>query len=270
MPKIYPLNKILSVNTTYEMEKDRYFVIKKIGTNVSADVIPKVDGNPCGKIINTIAPLHKTSSNLLEPLDLGRLYISVPPERKIVFESTGSGKVRIIGDLIVLSPGESLLPEHKSRYDVQGKNYVTYITGTYTLTGGASWPDGIEYTVITLTPKTIEDYLLKSFVGASVTNLSATLAEGQVSIRFFLDDVPLDQLLSAPGQFGIDALSMPLPPTATTEFIPFTLENYPINVPGDHTLTIKARNTSGGTLSPATGQNITITVTAISEYLRKD
>ena len=269
MAKIYQLDKILVANTVYTMEADRYFVIKKLGTNVSADTVPKVDGVPCGKIIDVLAPLHKTTSNFLGPLDLGMKYIVVPPNRKLSFESTGSGKVRIIGDLVVLAPGENLLPEHAARYAVQGNDYITHLLGSYTIAGGASWPADVEYTVLSLTPATIEEYILKHFVGASIANLSAALAEGQVGIRFYLDGVPLDQIMSTPGQFGVDALSMPLPPAGSTEMLGFTLENYPIDLLGDHTLEIKARNTSGGALSPATGTNITITIRALANYLKK-
>jgi hypothetical protein len=267
--RIYKLDKILAANTVYTMEKDRYFVIKKLGTNVAADVTVKVDGTPCGKIIDVLAPMHRTTSNMLGPLDLGMKTIVVPPERQIVFESTGSGKVRVIGDLVVLYPGESILGEHLTRYGMQGKDYVTHVLGTYSIGTGVSWPDGVEYTVLTLTPSTIEEYIFKRFIGVSIANLSAALAEGQVGIRFFLDDTPMDILLPGTAQMGIDALSMPLPPTGTAEMTPFTLEEFPIDVLGDHTLTIKARNTSGGALSPATGTSITITVRAVAEYMRK-
>jgi hypothetical protein len=269
LPKIYPLDRVLSANTVYEMEKDRYYVIKKIGTNISADVTPRVDGAPCGKIITDIAPLYKTSSNLLGPLDLGLKYIVVPPERKLDFYSTGSGKVRIIGDLVVLSPGEPMLSEHAARYAVQDKDYVTHLVGSYSVGTGVAWPDGVEYTVFSLTPATIEEYIFKGYAGVSIANLSAALAGGQVGIRFFLDGKPLDTLLPTPGPFGIDALSMPLPPTTGTEMTAFSLEAYPIDVLGDHTLEVKARNVSGGSLSPATGTSITITFRAIAQYMRK-
>ena len=102
-----------------------------------------------------------------------------------------------------------------------------------------------------------------------VENLSVSLGHGYVGIRFFLDGVPLDQLTSSPGQFGIDARSMPVPPADSTEEIPFTLEGHPIHVLGDHTLSVKARNTSGGALSPTSGDSIIVTFYAIAKYLRK-
>jgi hypothetical protein len=265
--KIYSLDKIVSTNTTYTMEEDRYFVIRQLGVGTTSDVTAKVDGVPCGTFISTVAPLHKTSSNLLGPIDLGRHFIVVPPERKLLLESTASADVRIKGDLVVLSPGESMLGEHADRYAVQGKKYLTYVSGSYSLGTDVAWADGVEYTVYSLTPATIEEYTFDDFVGVTIENLSAALSEGDVGIRFYLDGVPLDQLTSSPGQFG--ALSMPAPPADTTEEVPFTLERFPISVLGDHTFEIKARNTSGGSLSPTAGTSITITVYAIAEYLKK-
>ena len=269
MAKIYSLNKILAANTTYVMEKDRYFVIKALGTNISAQVTAKVDGAPCGSIISDIAPLHKTTSNQLGPLDLGMKYIVVPPERQIKFETSGSGVVRVKGDLVVLAPGEAMLPEHNTRYGVQGKDYMTFITGTYNVGTGTAWPAGTEYTVLSLTPATIEEYLLNNFVGVAVSNLSTTLADGQIGIRFYLDGVPLDQLLPGTAQLGVDALAMPLPPTGTGEQTPFKLDTYPIDVLGDHTFEIHAVNTSGGSLSPASGTSISVKVEAVAAYSRK-
>jgi hypothetical protein len=269
MAKIYSLNKILAANTTYVMEKDRYFVIKALGTNISAQVTAKVDGAPCGSIISDIAPVHKTTSNQLGPLDLGMKYIVVPPERQIKFETSGSGVVKVIGDLVVLAPGESVLPEHNARYNVQGKDYITYIAGTYSLGTGTAWSAGTEYTVLSLTPATIEEYLLNNIVGVSVSNVSGGISDGSVGIRFYLDGVPMDLLLSGTAQFGVDALAMPLPPAGTTEQTPFTLNAYPIDILGDHTFEVHAVNTSGGSLSPTSGNSITVKVEAVAQYMRK-
>jgi hypothetical protein len=65
VPAVYKLQKILKTNTTYEMEKDRYYVIKRIGTDAAAKVTAKVDGIPVLDIFSTIAPIAKTSSNVL-------------------------------------------------------------------------------------------------------------------------------------------------------------------------------------------------------------
>jgi hypothetical protein len=269
MAKIYPFDKVLSANTTYTTEKDRYYVIKKIGTNIADVVTPKVSGVPVGKIINTVAPLHKTTSNFLGPLDLGLKTIIIPPERKFVFESATAGKVRIIGDLVVLAPGEGMLPEHVSRFSVQDKDNIQFVDGTFVLSGGAPWPAGVEHRVFSLTPPTIEEYIFKSYIFARVTNTSAALTEGQVGIKFYLDGTPLDILDTIAGPFGIDLLSIPFEPAGTTELAAFSLENYPIDLLGDHLLEVKFVNISGATISPASGTNITMQFRAIVNWLRK-
>jgi len=101
------LRKVLKTNTMYEMEKDRYYVIKRIGTDTTSTVTVEVDGIPVAQIFSTIAPIARTSTNLLTPLDLGEYFIVVPPERKLYFRSSASANVYIEGDLVVLSPGES-------------------------------------------------------------------------------------------------------------------------------------------------------------------
>ncbi|MCC6014090.1 MAG: hypothetical protein LM564_00105, partial [Desulfurococcaceae archaeon] len=67
MPASYYLKKILRTNTTYIMEKDRYYVITRIGTDAPSKVTVKVDGIPVADIFNLIAPIARTSTNTLGP-----------------------------------------------------------------------------------------------------------------------------------------------------------------------------------------------------------
>ena len=267
MPAYYYLRKILKTNTTYEMEKDRYYVIRRIGTDVSAKVTAKVDGIPVVDIFNTIAPIAKTSTNTLGPLDLGGYFIVVPPERKLLFESTGSGNVYIEGDLVVLSPGEAIPSEHLARYNTYANRKITYLDASYTV--GASWAAGDEKTVVDITPPTIEDWIFDSFAGVSVSGLSATQTYGQINVKFYYDGKPLDLLVATAGPHGIETLKMPLPPTATTDTEPFTFREKPIAVVGGHTLSVKAINVSGSALSAATGQNIAVRFVAIYKRIIK-
>ena len=258
---------MLKTNVTYEMEKDRYYVIKKIGTDVSAKVTVKVDGIPVLDIFNTIAPIARTSSNTLGPLDLGELFIVVPPERKLLFESSGSGNVYIEGDLVVLSPGEAIPSEHLTRYNAYATRKITYADVSATV--GASWAAGQEVKIADLTPPTIEDWIFDYFAGVAVSGLSAALAYGQVNIKLYYDGKPLDLLVATAGPHGIEALKMPLPPAAGTEMEPFSFKDKPIMVVGGHTLTITAINVSGATLSAATGQNIAVRFVAIYKRIIK-
>jgi hypothetical protein len=267
MPATYFLKKILKTNTTYEMEKDRYYVIKRIGTNSTARVTAKVDGIPVVDIFNTIAPVARTSSNTLGPLDLGEYFIVVPPERKLLFESTASANVFIEGDLVVLAPGESIPTEHLARYNTYANRKIAYIDVSYTV--GASWPAGQEVKIADITPPTIEDWIFDGFAGIAVSGLSATQTYGQINAKFYYDGKPLDLLIDTAGPHGIETLKMPLPPTATAEVEPFTFKDKPIAVVGGHTLTATAINVSGSALSAATGQNITVRFVAVYKRIIK-
>jgi len=267
MPASYILKKVLKTNTTYEMEKDRYYVIRRIGTDVSARVTVKVDGIPVLDIFNTIAPIAKTSSNTFGPLDLEEYFIVVPPERKLLFESTGSGNVYIEGDLVVLAPGEAIPTEHMTRYNAYANRKITYLDRSVTV--GASWAAGQEIKVADITPPTIEDWVFDGFAGVSVTGLSATQTYGQINAKFYYDGKPLDLLVATAGPHGIETLKMPLPPTDSAEKEPFSFRDKPIMVVGGHTLTVTAINVSGSTLSAATGANIAVRFVAVHKRIIK-
>jgi len=267
MPATYYLKKILKTNTTYEMEKDRYYVVRKIGTDASAKVTVKVDGIPVLDIFNTIAPITKTSSNTLGPLDLGEYFIVVPPERKLLFESSGSGNVYIEGELVVLAPGEAIPSEHLVRYNAYASRKITYIDTSVTV--GASWAAGQEVKITDITPPTIEDWIFDGFAGVAVSNLSAAQTYGQINAKFYYDGKPLDLLVATAGPHGIESLKMPLPPTDSAEKEPFTFKDKPITVVGGHTLTVTAINVSGSALSAATGANIAVRFVAIYKRIIK-
>lgn len=267
MPATYILKKILKTNTTYTMEKDRYYVIKRIGTDATSKVTVKVDGMPVVDIFSTIAPIAKTSSNTLGPIDLGEYFIVVPPERQLLFESSATANVYIEGDLVVLIPGETVATEHLTRYNTYANRKITYIDTSVTV--GASWAAGQEVKIADITPSTIEDWLFDGYAGVAVSNLATTQTYGQVNIKFYFDGKPFDLLLTQAGPYGIESLKMPLPPTATAEFEPFSFKEKPIMVTGGHTLTVTAVNVSGSTLSAATGQNIAVRFVAVYKRIIK-
>ncbi|MHC1623137.1 MAG: hypothetical protein ACXQTR_00930 [Candidatus Methanospirareceae archaeon] len=267
MVEYYKLDKIIEQGIDYQTPADRFYVIKKIGTNAAAATKLVIDGVETGEIISTIAPLHKTSSNLLGPLDLGDLYYVVPPDKTFSVSGPSGAKVRIIGQIGVLAPGEALPAQHASRFTEQGKRFVTYVQDTYSKATDEVWAAGEEQEVISLTPKTIEEYKFNREVLASVSG--GTVSEGDFAVRFFLDGKPLDILTTGAGRLGINILSMPSPPADDTEEEAFSLADLPILVAGDHTFTIKAVNTSGASKSPASGSAWSVTVTAIVEYFMK-
>lgn len=248
--KYYKLDKIFVANTNHRAEDDKIYVITKIGTDLS-DVKPSVAGQKIGALSSDFAPLHKTSSNLLGPFDLKDLFIVVPPRKVLKFESGSSGKVRAIGKIIELEPGESIPNDLLARFDAHGKNYWTYSLTTKTLGTDEAVADGQEIEIVSLKPTTIEKYVFDSLVMLLITG--GSFSEGDFALRIYVDDKPLDILEAAMGKKGIDALSLPYPPASTTEEIPFTLADLPIEIPGDHTITFKVVNVSGGSLAPSSG-----------------
>ncbi|MCC5989920.1 MAG: hypothetical protein LM558_00220 [Thermosphaera sp.] len=267
MPATYILKKILKTNTTYTMEKDRYYVIKKIGTDAASKVTVKVDGIPVVDIFSTIAPIAKTSSNTLGPMDLEEYFIVVPPERQLLFESSATANVYIEGDLVVLIPGETVATEHLTRYNTYASRKITYVDASVTV--GTSWAAGQEVKIVDITPSTIEDWLFDGFAGVAVSNLSTTLTYGQVNVKLYFDGKPFDLLLTQAGPYGIESLKMPLPPTDSAEKEGFNFKEKPIMVTGGHTLTVTAVNVSGSTLSAATGQNIAVRFVAVYKRIIK-
>ena len=267
MVNYYPLDKVFSEGTDYETPNDRFYVIRKIGTDGSTGTRFVIDGVETGEIIETIAPLHRTSSNLLGPLDLGDLYYVVPPNKTFSVSGPAAARIRAIGQIGVLAPGEVLPATEAARFNEQGKRYITYIQDTYSKATDETWAAGEEQEVISLTPRTIEEYRFDRQVLASMTG--ASFAEGTFALRFYLDGKPLDILTTGPGNLGVDVLSMPSPPADSTEQDAFTLADLPIVVAGDHTFSVRAINISGAGQTPDFGFAWSVTVRAIVEYLMK-
>jgi hypothetical protein len=263
----YSLDKTFAQGTVYQTPPDRFFVIRKIGTDQTADTFLKIDGVDTGSVISEIAPLHKTESNLLGPLDLGDLYYVVPPDKTFTVEGPAGAKIRAIGQIGRLAAGEGIPASYASRFTEQGKHYISYMSGSVSLATDETWAADREVEVLSLTPKTIETFRLNSYAGVSITG--DTVADGDFGVIFYLEGTPLDILTAEPGKKGIDALSMPKPPADTTEIEKFSLEALPIEVLGDHTLKITAMNVSGADKAPAAGAAWTVDLITLYEYLKK-
>lgn len=264
MAKSFPLDLYIIEGKTYRTPEDVALIIKKIGTNSSGAGHLHIDRKDLFDIKELIAPLHKTSSNLLGPLDLKEKYYVVPPGKEFRWIGDSGSKCRLIGDLIILGPGETLGEPYRSRFENQHKSGYTYVEGTYAFGTDEAWKADQEVVVLSLTPLTVERY---TFNGPVMVSISGdTVSEGDFGIRFKYQRAELDALLETTVVGGIDALSMPRPPADTTEQEPFTLEKTPIVVEGDKTLEIRARNISGADKSPASGSNWSVTVTAIVLY----
>jgi len=263
MPTFYSIRKTLKTNTTYVMEKDRYFVIERIGTDVNGKVTVKVDGIPVAELHSTITPMAKTASNLFGPLELNDLYIVVPPERQLYLESSTSGNVAVYGKLVILAPGETVPTEHMTRYNAYDKRKLALLDVSYTV--GSSFAADGEANIVDINPPTIEDWMFNRRVGISISGLSTTLTYGMLAVKFYFDGKALDLLLNTAGPHGIDVIHLPLPPTNSVNYEPFSFKEMNMLVPGGHTLSVILRNISGSTLTAASGQNIVARLMAIYE-----
>jgi len=262
----YKLDKIFVQGTNYQTPNDRFYVIRKIGTDATSDTYLKIDGVDTGAIRDQIAPLHRTSGNLLGPLDLDKLLYVIPPNKIFTVEGAAGAKLRAVGEIGKLAPGEALPANLASRFTDQGKHYLTYDEGSVALGTDEVWADGRELEILSLTPKTVEKVILNHHVGVSITG--DTVADGDFGIIFYLEGTPFDILTSEPGKKGIDALAMPTPPADGTDEVPFSLSDRPIEVKGDNTLKITAMNVSGADKAPATGANWSVWCIYIYEYLK--
>ena len=264
MARDWFLDKIIKQGVEYETPKRVGYVIEKVGTNSDSEAYFMVGNKKTTDIINTIAPLHKTSSNLLGLLDISELPIVIPPATKFTFNGASGSKARIVGKSIFLEPGEGMPGDYLTRYAEQHRKYFTYYKGTFALGTDEVWKAGVEYEILSLTPLTIERIVFDNVIMVSISG--NTVNEGDFGVRFYIDNSPLEFDVAENLMEGIDSKSMPSPPADTTEMVPFSLKEYPIELTGDHTLSIKVKNTSGADKSPASGSAWSVEVILVAKY----
>ncbi|MBW2675545.1 MAG: hypothetical protein JRD89_19400 [Deltaproteobacteria bacterium] len=256
MAQIGKLRKILDANTEYEQEVNRAYVIRKIGTDDTAVQQLFIDGKALTKGINTVNPLRATDSNRWGPLDLGDLFLVIPPKYKFEIKGT-TGKITVIdGEVHIYEPGEAVERELMDRFGRQHNLYRTFDTFSYSHGTDEKWLDDQEVTIASITPPSNERYTFDGIVGVKFTEV--TLADGTAGIRMLLDGRPLDILGTGVGRKGIDAMAIPWPPTDATQEETITLEKTPVVVEPDHTLEVTAVNTSGADITPGAGASVGI------------
>jgi len=263
----FSLDLYLTQGSVYETGKREALVIQKIGTNAADPASPanlRIDDKPLGKITQDLSPLHKINTRFVPLLDLGDLFYVVPPETEVIVEGPSGAVIRCKGYLLKLAPAEALPADLMARFNEQPNHYMTFLRGTYSHGTDVALAADAEVEVISYTPKTIEKVILNGLVMAKVANY--TESEQDLSIRFFLEGAPLDFVLEKTKTGGIDFMSARYPPNETEEHEAFSLKETPIEVPGDHTLSVKARNISGGPISPAAGTSLSFDIAAIIEY----
>lgn len=263
--KVYPLDKLVAMNTEYTLENYRALVVEKIGTGDTALVTALIDSKVVGYLLTEVAPLRKNTVNFSGPLALGRLFLVVPPQKALKFTGTGGQFVHIIGRLLELAVGESLPSDLLARFQAQTEEYLRCLEGADVSTGTAM-ADGAEVELYALTPTSIERYNFNNrALVDQVAAGSPAEAEGNLGVRPYIDGAPQDQVQSASGRRGIDRMTMEIPNTTDNKSLdPFTLEGSPILVGGDHALSVKLMNVSGGSLFGTTAAQFHFY--AVAEY----
>jgi len=264
--RIIPLNKTLKYGVSYRTHPRVAYKISKIGTNSTSGARLKVENRSLGEIITNIAPEFKTNSTIVGPLDLGDLFYVIPPDTDFIIEGSSGDRIHVIGDIILLDPGEGLGADLLDRFHKQDKHYLTYVAGSYAFGTDEAWANGVEVELLTLTPKTIEKYIFKYPVFLEISN--ATISPGDVVINIYLDDTPWEYLESTNLAKGIDAYDIPAYNDISKNEVPFTLEHYPIELVGDHTLKVTVKNISGADITPPTGSAISLALYMVTEYIR--
>jgi len=267
--KSYLLDKVLDVGVTYRAESDKAYLIKAVGTNSTSQATLSVAGAVCLETIQNIARCNPTSRIPYDLFDLGDFPIVIPPSKEFMFTGSSGSKLRIVGEIIELTPPEALPGPLMSRYAEQGKRYWSYLTGTYSRGTDTAWAADFEAIVIDKTAEAGIRYTMSSLFYAEIKNLSAVHAPGDWTIRLYLQGAPLDILDKAMGDLGIDLWKAYWNDGANYYAKPFSLADKPITLEPGRNFRASAINSSGASKSPASGQSITLTyvVACLKELL---
>jgi hypothetical protein len=259
--KIYMLDKTLDVDTTYTAESDKAYIIRKVGTTSASKATLSVGGVDCLEVINELARTHPTQFYLYDLLDLADYYVVVPPDKKFSFSGASGSKLRIVGEILELMPGEALPSPYMGRYAEQGKKYMSYLRGTYSHGTDTAWTAADENNVLSKTAEAGTKYYLTGPVYASLENLAAVHNPGDWTLRFYLQGAPWDILNTGMGDLGVDLWKAYWNDGTNYYYKPFKPTNLPPEIDPGRSFVVSMINSSGASVSPAAGTSLTATVT---------
>jgi len=266
MATLWVLDKYLKEGVLYQTPKRVAYVIKEMGTNSSGLGHLKIEETEMGDIDADVAPLKMTSSNVLGPLYLEDYYYVIPPETKFEWEGDSASLCRVKGDILLLGIGEGVPGELLTRFSEQVKKNIRVYVKTLALSTDEVWKADEEREVFAITPLTTEKVLFDGFVGVNITG--NTVSEGDFALTFYMNNKPLELDVAENLGYGIDVKNAPLPPNDTNGMIAFSLKNFPIEVPGDQTLSVRVKNISGADKAPTSGGAWSVTLKMVGKYER--
>jgi len=264
----YFVDKVLPIGTLFRAESDKAYLIESLGTNSTTKLTVKIAGAPSLEIIDKLASLTKINTNLTGPLALGPCFLVVPPDKPILIEGESGKYGRIIGNIIQLEPGEVIPPDLAARFTEQPRKYISYQAGTYSSAAAASIAEYQEENVLTFTCPAGEKWLFNSIYMGEVWTTADTIKRELLVTRIYVDDKPLDIVEKKMGPLGIYSSAAPHPPREDLNFVPFTLEEKPIELTPGRTLRITWINV-GAAATLTTGETLEarVKLLGVKEYI---
>lgn len=266
------LDVVIDQGTTYTTPARVGYKIEKIGCDTAkgtSDTTLKVENVTTGPIARECANMHKTASYNQGLLDLRDQFYYVPPDTDFEIDESSANQARLKGWATELGPNEKSPGALMDRFDAQDRIYRRYWWDSVELAAaGGDWSNGAEDTVLTLSPETIEEYTLDSYLMTSKANQSGSYTEGDIGVTIYYNNakMPFDRADNL--SQGIDFDATPLPPTDTTDKVPFSFEEMPIEVEGDNDLEFRFVNNSGGVIEATAGSALTAYVLVVGVYER--
>jgi len=268
MPQYYKLIKTLDAGTSYRAETDKFYIINKVATNTATAIGElSVAGAKCLEIHKDVSPLAMTAYNWIDILDLGDLYVVVPPAKTFVFTGDSGSKLHIQGMIGEMMSPTDFPADLNARLGTQAKQFIKIQRGTATLAAaGGSWAANAENNVLTLTATAGERHVLDSRLAVYLTNLASVHKAGDIALRIYYQDKPLDILDAIMGDLGIDVWQAFWNDGTNYYYYYIDLSEMPIQLEPGRTLKINVRNVSGAAISASAGSPLTCTVALVDKY----
>ena len=267
MAEKYILDKALKTGVLYRIEPDMYYVIERAGTNSATKGTLEIDGSTVLEILNNLAQPHSTDTYRFPPLDLEKNYLVIPPDKTFKFTGALGSIMRIMGQMYSLAPGEAVPPAHLARFTEQPRKYYTYTSGTWAPASDGTFTADDEKGVIDVTCSAGERWRFDRYLFVKRSSAMVDKKFGNVGIRIFIDDKPLDNIDTAKGPMAIDTNCAHYFDGTNPFYMPLALERTPIVLEAGRNLKIKVRNISGAGIEYTAAEQISIDIVKQRELL---
>jgi hypothetical protein len=268
MPQYYKLIKTLDSGTSYRAETDKFYIINRVATNTSASIgYVEVAGARCLEIHSDVSPLARTATNRIDILDLGDLYVVVPPAKVFRYVGDTGSRLHIQGKIGEMMSPTDFPADASARVGVQAKQFIRILRGTATLApAGGSWAADAETNVLTITCTAGERHVFDTRLAVHLSGLASVHSAGDIALRLYYQDKPLDILDATMGDFGIDVWQAYWNDGTSYYRYYIDLSDMPIQLEPGRTLKVNVRNVRGAAISAASGTALTCTVALVDKY----